>query len=55
MTATSIAPVVLTVAGLKVTEQAAKFPAVKVTDELLELEEISFPITMIKGLVVTAG
>ena len=55
MTATSIVPVVFTVTGLKVTEQAAKLPAVKVTDELLELEETSFPITIMKGLVVTAG
>ena len=39
-----MAPVVLTVAGLKVTEQAAKVPAVKATDELVEEAETSVPI-----------
>ena len=45
----------LLLAGLKVIEQAAKLAAVSVTEELLELYETSFPMTMMKGLVVTAG
>ena len=36
---TSIAPVVLTSAGLKVIEQEAKLAAVRVTDELVELDD----------------
>ena len=52
---TSIAPVVLTSAGLKVIEQEAKLAAVRVTDELVELDDTSFPITIMKGFVVTAG
>ena len=40
----SMAPVVLTVAGLKVTEQAAKLPAVSVTEELAEEADTSVPI-----------
>lgn len=52
---TTIAPVVLTWAGVKVTLQAEKGAAVRVTAELWLLTDTSVPISMMKGLVVTAG
>ena len=52
---TTIAPVVLTVEGEKLTLQATKVPGVSVIDELVEEADTSVPIAIMKGLVVMAG
>ena len=50
-----MSPVVLTWLGVKDRAQAAKAAGVRVTAELVEVAEVSTPMVMRKGLVVSAG
>ena len=52
---TTIAPVVLTVVGLKVRPHEVKVPGVMDRAELVELTDESAPIVTMKASVVVAG